>query len=67
MASGSRPGDRLGSDRTTTDTRELTAHLAEVRKHGYAVDRQERARLGALRSKPEWRSPPTGELAGSQV
>jgi len=114
------PGRRLAArtDRTITDTRELTTHLAEVRNHGYAVDRQElephlccvagpvfdrtgtvvasisvsgpdsriddtttaaiaaavcrtageiSARLGAPRSIPEWRSPPAGELAGSQV
>jgi DNA-binding IclR family transcriptional regulator len=114
------PGRRLEArtDRTITDTRELTTHLAEVRNHGYAVDRQElephlccvagpvfdrtgtvvasisvsgpdsriddttipaiaaavcrtaseiSARLGAPRSIPEWRSPPTGELTGSQV
>jgi DNA-binding IclR family transcriptional regulator len=37
------PGRRLAArtDRTITDTRELTTHLAEVRNHGYAVDRQE--------------------------
>jgi DNA-binding IclR family transcriptional regulator len=37
------PGRRLEArtDRTITDTRELTTHLAEVRNHGYAVDRQE--------------------------
>jgi DNA-binding IclR family transcriptional regulator len=29
------------TDRTITDTRELVTHLAEVRNHGYAVDRQE--------------------------
>jgi DNA-binding IclR family transcriptional regulator len=37
------PGRRLEArtDRTITDTRELTRHLAEVRDRGYAVDRQE--------------------------
>jgi len=37
------PGGRLEArtDRTITGTRELTTHLAEVRNHGYAVDRQE--------------------------
>jgi DNA-binding IclR family transcriptional regulator len=37
------PGHRLEArtDRTITDTRELTRHLAEVRDRGYAVDRQE--------------------------
>ena len=37
------PGRRLAArtDRTITDTRELTTHLAEVRNHGHAVDRQE--------------------------
>jgi len=29
------------TERTITDTRELAAHLAQVRSHGYAVDRQE--------------------------
>jgi DNA-binding IclR family transcriptional regulator len=29
------------TDRTITDTRELVTHLAEVRNHGHAVDRQE--------------------------
>ena len=114
------PGRRLEArtDRTITDTRELTGHLIEVRNRGYAVDRQElelhlccvagpvfdrtgivvasisvsgpdsriddstipaiaaavcrtagqiSARLGAPRSIPEWRSPPAGELTGSQV
>jgi DNA-binding IclR family transcriptional regulator len=37
------PGRRLEArtDRTITDTRELATHLAEVRNHGYALDRQE--------------------------
>jgi DNA-binding IclR family transcriptional regulator len=37
------PGRRLEArtDRTITDIRELTRHLAEVRELGYAVDRQE--------------------------
>jgi DNA-binding IclR family transcriptional regulator len=114
------PGRRLAArtDRTITDTRELTRQLADVRGRGYAVDRQELEphlccvagpvfdrtgivvasisvsgpdsriddatipaiaaavcqtadqisdRLGAPRSRPEWGSPPTGELTGSQV
>ena len=114
------PGRRLEArtDRTITDTRELTRQLADVRGRGYAVDRQELEphlccvagpvfdrtgivvasisvsgpdsrideatipaiaaavcqtadqisdRLGAPRSRPEWGSPPTGELTGSQV
>jgi DNA-binding IclR family transcriptional regulator len=37
------PGARLEArtERTITDVRELTSHLAEVRELGYAVDRQE--------------------------
>jgi len=37
------PGARLETrtDRTITSTHELITHLAEVRNHGYAVDRQE--------------------------
>ena len=114
------PGRRLEArtDRTITDTRELTRQLADVRGRGYAMDRQELEphlccvagpvfdrtgivvasisvsgpdsriddatipaiaaavcqtadqisdRLGAPRSRPEWGSPPTGELTGSQV